>query len=231
MSTQDKIKELAEAALRSAPPSAGIPKPATFMPSTVRPAMPARTKEAPVAAEAPASPVGSVPEEPAPAVFKDEGDPEFRAMIDAREEKLAKRRSRQRLALALSVLVLFGATGGWIYASPGARAQIAALVPALKEARQDVRMMGSMVSQYDESLEEIGTHGGRIDDATRALGIDPASVGEGDDPNMEAEMAQMMGGEDVPTTASRNRVLKEKFGFVEKLADKGTESPGATGAE
>jgi hypothetical protein len=31
MSTQEKITQLALAALRSAPPSAGIPKPATFM--------------------------------------------------------------------------------------------------------------------------------------------------------------------------------------------------------
>ncbi|WP_265594279.1 hypothetical protein [Haloferula sp. BvORR071] len=33
MSIQERVNELANAALRSAPPSAGIPKPATFMPS------------------------------------------------------------------------------------------------------------------------------------------------------------------------------------------------------
>ncbi len=37
MSTQEKITQLALAALRSAPPSAGIPKPATFMPAFEKP--------------------------------------------------------------------------------------------------------------------------------------------------------------------------------------------------
>lgn len=54
MSTQEKITQLALAALRSAPPSAGIPKPATFMPAFEKPksvALVAGTRNARPAAE------------------------------------------------------------------------------------------------------------------------------------------------------------------------------------
>ncbi len=41
MNTQEKIQELALAALRAGPPPAGIPKPVTFMPGGERRSVPA----------------------------------------------------------------------------------------------------------------------------------------------------------------------------------------------
>jgi len=84
-------------------------------------------------------------------------------------------------------------------------------------------MIGSLTTRYDQQLEKIAVRGDQIRDATSTLGADPDSLAEGVDPNMEAEMEQMMGGEGV-TSVDRDKVFKEKFGIVAKLAG-GKEKP------
>ena len=212
MTAQEKINQLATAALRSAPPAPVAPKPATYMapfekPKTVALVEAAAPAPAPVAAAAPA---------PAPA-FKDEADPELRAQIEEREVLLQKRHQRKSLAVTFGLLALFAAGGTWCYTSPKARAEIGALVPALRQTVDDVKMVGSITQKYDEQLEKVAVRGEQIADATRAMGVDPDSVSPDANAELDAEMAKMMG-EDGPTTGQRDQALQDKFGFVGKLA-------------
>lgn len=217
MTAQEKINQLATAALRSAPPAPVAPKPATYMapfdkPKTVALVeQPAVAEPVPAAAAAPAAPAA-----PAPA-FKDEPDPELRAQIEDREALLQKRQQRKSLAVTFGLLALFAAGGTFCYTSPKARAEIGALIPALRQTVDDVKMVGSITKKYDEQLEKISVRGDQIADATRAMGIDPDSVSPEDNAELDAEMAKMMG-EDGPTTGQRDKALQEKFGFIGKLA-------------
>jgi hypothetical protein len=225
MTIQEKIDQLANAAIRSAPPEPSLPKPATYMapfekPKTV--ALVAAT--VPVAAPEPAAAV----EAPAAAPFKDVPDPELRAQIEEREIILKKRQKRKSLAVTLGALAILGSAGLWCHQSPKARAEIGALIPALRQSVDDVKMIGSITKKYDEQLEKIAVHGEHINEATRAMGIDPASVSPEGNAEIEAEMEKMMG-EEGPTTAERDRALKEKFGVIGKLAGRsGKPAAGST---
>ena len=219
MTIQEKIDQLATAALRSAPPEPVAPKPATYMAPFDKPktvalvAVPeiAVTAQAQAAAPAPApAPLPAVP-------FKDEADPELRAQIDEREALLQKRHKRQSLAVTFGALAILGSAGFWCYQSPKARAEIGALIPALRQSVDDVKMVGSITTKYDEQLDKIAVHGEHIDEATRAMGIDPSTVSPDQNAEIDAEMAKMMG-EEGPTTGERDRALKEKFGVIGKLA-------------
>ena len=89
---------------------------------------------------------------------------------------LQKRHQRKSLAVTFGVLALFAAGGTWCYTSPKARAEIGALVPALRQTVDDVNMVGSITKKYDEQLEKIAVRGDQIAEATRAMGVDPGGV-------------------------------------------------------
>lgn len=213
MTIQEKIDQLATAALRSAPPEPVAPKPATYMAPFEKPKTVALVALPELAAPAAAP----APERLPAAPFKDEADPELRARIDEREALLQERHKRQSLAVTLGALAILGSAGFWCYQSPKARAEIGALIPALRQSVADVKMVGSITTKYDEQLEKIAVHGGRIDEATRAMGIEPSTVSVDQNAEIEAEMEKQMGGEG-PTTGERDRALQEKFGVVGKLA-------------
>jgi hypothetical protein len=223
MTPQEKIQQLAMAALRSAPAPSGVPKPATFMADAEK------LKAAlPVTAAVPAPQVAAVPAPAPPAVavepmpqpaFKDEADPELRAMIESREKAMAKSLSRRSLAISFSVFGLLAAAGTWVAVSPTAQAKVARVVPLFQETVRDAKTIGTMTTQYDESLDKIGAHGKHIEDATQAMGGDPAAVGEGGNAVFDEEMGKMMG-DDGRTTGDRDRELQSKLGVVKKLMGK-----------
>lgn len=225
MTTQEKINQLASAAIRSAPPAPSLPKPATYMAPFDKPKTVALVA-APVSAAAPA-PVAPAAAAEVPAVpFKDEGDPELRAQIEERDALLQKRHKRRSLAVTVGALAILGSAGLWCYQSPKGRAEIGALIPALRQSVDDVKMIGSITEKYDEQLDKIAVHGEHIDEATRAMGIDPASASPDQNVEIDAEMAKMMG-EEGPTTGERDRALKEKFGVIGKLAGRSGNKPAA----
>ncbi len=225
MTAQEKINQLALAALRSAPPTAATPEPATYMapfekPKTVAMVDAPKPAVTTAAAGNPATDLviefaSEVPVVP----FKDEADPELRAQIEDRDARISKQHSRRSLAVTLSVLGLLAAGVVGISQSPKALAEVMSLLPALKQSANDVKMLGSITTKYDEQLEKVAVQGDRIDEATRAMGIDPATASEGEDVHMEAEMEEMMGGEG-QTTAERDKALEKKFGVVGKLLGK-----------
>lgn len=227
MTIQEKIDQLANAAIRSAPPAPSLPKPATYMAPFEKPKTVALVA-APVSAAAPApvAPAAAAASEAPAAPFKDEPDPELRAQIEERENLLIKRQKRKSLAVTVGIFAILGSAGFWCYQSPKARAEIGALIPALRQSVDDVKMIGSITKKYDEQLDKIAVHGEHIEEATRAMGIDPASVSPEGNAEIDAEMAKMMG-EEGPTTGERDRAIKEKFGVIGKLAGRSGEKPAA----
>jgi hypothetical protein len=224
MTTQEKIEQLALAALRSGPPPAAAPKPSTYMAPFDRPKTVALVEGAktPAPVSGTEAPVLSQSEAPALS-FRHESDPELRGEIDARDARIRKQQSRRSWVVTLGLVAGVAAVAGWLAVSPSARAGLSGIVPALNESVEDVKMIGSLTSRYDQQLEKIAVRGDQIGDATRSLGADPDALAEGVDPSMEAEMEQMMGGEGV-TSVDRDKAFKEKFGIVGKLAG-GKEKP------
>ena len=223
MTTQEKINQLAMAALSSAPlPS--VPKPATFTPAPEALRGPTLLVEIPsvIATEAPVLQIAPVPveesvEEAAPAPLQHQSDPEFCALMDARDARMKKKLFLQRMTVNLLVVGMLASAGVWYSTSARAQAEVASLIPALRQSMKDVKMLGNLLGTFDKQLQKIGTHGGAIDDATKSMGIDPTKVAATDDVNMDKEMNEFTRGEGKSTT-QRNNALKEKFGFVAKLA-------------
>lgn len=186
----------------------------------------------PSAAPLPAAPSSFVPvpplavedsrKTPPPAVLDDAASEELAKVLD---EQQARKKSKARRATLVTLLFFLGATGGasaWFVQNPER-------VQAFKDAMRDIRSVGdvkSLVAKYDKALERIQVRSKQIDQASMAMGIDPTKVDENDDPYMEAEMKSMMGSEangKAKTVGQRNKLLKEKFGHMEK--DHGTAIP------
>jgi hypothetical protein len=213
MTTQEKIEQLALAALRSAPPPASTPQPSTYMAPFEKPKAVGLVEVAKPAAES--APAPEVAEAPAK-TFQHASDPELRAEIEERDARIARTRRIQSIAASVTLLGALAAGGTWFATSPSARANAAAIIPALRQSVDDVKMIGSLTEKYDEKLEKIAVRGDQIGDATRALGVDPDSLPDDVDPHMQAEMQQMMGGEGV-TNVDRDQAFQQKFGIVGKL--------------
>lgn len=224
MTTQERINQLANAALHAGPPVASIPKPATFTPALEK------LKETPVAVEIPnviatQAPVLELVETPASEasseISQHQTDPVLGALLEENERRMKKKLFRQKMYANLIILGLMTSTGVWYSTSPRAQAEVAALIPALRQSVKDVKNVGGILGEYDKSLKKIATHSTQIEDATRSMGIDPTSVSEKDDLNMDKEMSEFTRGEG-KTTTQRNKMLQEKLGFVGRLAgDKG----------
>jgi hypothetical protein len=232
MTPQEKIQQLAQAALRSAPAPAGVPKPSTFMaaPEKLRAAIPATAAAEPVAkAEQPAavapaaSQAAAQPEAPA---FKDEGCPELRAMIEERDSHKEQTRKRQNLVATFALLALLGTAGGWFAVSPSAQAKVAKIVPLFKESMRDVKSLANTKENFDKQLEKVAVHGDQIKDATLAMGVDPSTVAEGNGEEIDGAMKDMSGGQ--RTTTERNKEVQGKLGVVGKLLGN---KPGEQAAE
>jgi hypothetical protein len=231
MTPQEKIQQLAQAALRSGPSPVGVPKPSTFMaaPEKLRSAIPAAAE--PVAqAQQPAAAAPAVAQaapQPAAPAFEDEGCPELRAMIEERDATKETARKRTSLVVTVALLALLGTAGGWFAVSPSAQAKAARIVTLSKESMRDVKSLANTKKNFDQQLEKIGTHNDQIKDATIAMGVDPSTVAEGNGEDIDGAMKDMSGGQ--RTTTERNKDVQDKLGVVGKLL--GNKQPGAPAAE
>ena len=216
MTPQEKIQQLAMAALRSAPSPTGAPKPSTFMADAEK--LRAIPTAAPVEQAAPVAAAPAVVEVaplPTPA-FKDEGCPELRAMLEERDATKEASNKRKSLAVTCALLALLAAGGGWFAVSPSAQAKVARIVPLFKESMRDVKSLANTKKNFDQQLEKIAVRNDQIGDATKALGVDPNSVPEGNGEEIESAMKDMMGGEG-RTVTERNKDVQDKLGVVGKL--------------
>lgn len=237
MTTQDKINQLAVAALRSGPPSPTAPKPATFMPSfeklksaefvagtatvaaPVAEAAPVAVKAAPAPAAAPAAKAIEIPEGHL------ESESELRSMLDARDDKKAKQHKRANIAVTTAMLLVFGTAVTWLVVSPTAHAKMNTLITAMKQSGKDIKGLATITGTYDKQLEKVAVQGARIDEATKALGIDPNGDTSAQGAAIDDATKQMSGGE--TTVADRDQKLNQKFGIVAKVAGRKTDKPAA----
>ncbi|WP_035605682.1 hypothetical protein [Haloferula sp. BvORR071] len=236
MTTQERINQLTNAALRSAPPSATAPKPVTYMPSfdelkgvqySSNPAAAPAAKAAPAAPIAVAAPVSSPAPAAAPApaapvltVVKDvhESDPELKDMLDSRDGSRKKREKRNNRLATAALLLLVVSGGSWLTFSPTARAKMNTLVTAVKQSGKDVKSLGSIMGTYEKQLDKVAVQGARVDAAALALGVDPKGDASAQDASIAAGMKDLTGEGGGPTVQERDAKLQQKFGVVSKLA-------------
>jgi hypothetical protein len=219
--TPDSMKKAAPAAFnRPAPPFQAAPAPPA--PGNVFQAAPI---------------VAPMPTAPTPAVVLDKhGAASLDSTVNAElaeimEQKIAREKSRRRRGRIVLVLFFVGATGGtagWVAMNPHR-------VEAFKQTIAEIKSAGDikgMVAKYQAALDKIAVRGKQIDAATVSIGVDPASVDEHEDPGFDKEMREMMGEEGGKTTAARDKILREKFGDVQKtgsLIKPKEETAGKTG--
>lgn len=240
MTTQERINQLAGAALRSAPPSASVPKPVTFMPSfdklktaefssdpvaataAAAAALKAtQTAAAPAPAPTPAPAATVEAAKPAPAAVapvEHKSDAELKDALDSRDEKRAKREKRNNRLVSCAMLLIFAAGGSWLTFSPVARTKMNTLVTAMKQSGKDVKALGSIMGTYEKQLDKVAVQGARIDAATAALGVDPAGDTSAQGAALDSGMKDLSGEGGGPTVAERDAKLQQKFGIVGKLA-------------
>ena len=129
-------------------------------------------------------------------------------------------------------LFFVGATGGaagWVVTNPER-------FNAMKDVIAEIKSVGDiqgMVKKYQKALDKIAVRGEQINDATIAMGVDPASADDMADQGFDAEMRAMMGEDGGPTTAARNAKLMEKFKHVQEGGSliKGADEPKAEADE
>jgi len=208
-SPSDRIKALCEQALRK--PEITVTERTLDVPKAFVAAPPV---EAPVAAF---TAFQAVPE-PAPVVPEQhhtEQDEELSAMLEDRELRLKKRRDRVKLVANVMALVLFVGPVAAVAVNPDLRGKFDVLVMRFNESVRDVKGLANTKEGYDEALKKVAVRGNHIDEATRAMGVDPASVGEDEDVQMTAEMSQLMG-----EAAAGFDVRREKLGKMGFVAQK-----------
>lgn len=236
MTDKQKLQSLFEAALKdsSVPSTPSLQRAfpvssleAVQVPAAVVPAVSMQ----PVGPFVPVIPVAALPtEKTAPVgpptmavVLDDAASAELAGLLDEQHRRLKRKRKVEALVTAA---VLFGITGGgtiWFVQSPQR-------VQAFGEALRDIRSVGdvkSLVGKYQDALDRVAARSKQVDQASLAMGIQPTATEE-EDPYMDAEMQQMMGGEgNGKTIGQRNSALKKSFGG---MAEKNGGIPKSTAA-
>jgi hypothetical protein len=227
MTAQEKINQLANAALRAGPPPATAPKPATFMPSfeklksaefvAATATAPAQKSVQPGAKATPAVEKVATPIVAAP-VEETESEADLRKMLEARDAKKEQKTKRASLAVTCTIVGLLAGAGIWFATSESARAKAGYVVKSIRECGQDVKGVASIMGTYEKQLDKVAVQGSRIDAAASALGVDPTTTDtSAQAAEIESQMKEMSGDEG-PTVSERDKALQAKFGIVSKLA-------------
>lgn len=209
MTTQERINQLAKAALEEAPKAS----------SPAQPAAAARVTPGQIAA-----PVDDeLAPQPTPVASNATVDigAELRGMIDARELRMKKKRTRISLALTGTFLIAVASGASWFAFSTKGNQSWTAMVAAVRESKGDFKSFSNILGAYDKQLEKIAVQSARVDAATRALGVDPSKEGDQGRMDFNDEMQKMQAtgsSQGGPTSLERNQNLQDKFGVVSKLA-------------
>ena len=202
--TPDSMKKVAPAAFNRPAPFQAAPEPAA-------PTVPFQAAPFVAAAPAPAGPE---------VVLDNHGLKSLDSTINAElaeimDQKIAREKARRRRGRLVLLLFFLGTTGGapgWVVLNPERLEAFKLTIAEIKSAG-DIK---GMVAKYQVALDKIAVRGKQIDAATVSIGVDPASVDEHADPGFDKEMREMMGEEGGKTTAARDKLLREKFGDVQK---------------
>lgn len=217
MTDKEKLNQLFEAALKDTSP--GVKPLARAFPKPEIVPMPAPIPEpAAVVAKVPepAAVVVEVPEAPAAveplvvpmenAGLDHETSTELGKLLDEQTGRKNRKHRREKLITLAACLTLTCGGFGWFVHSP-------ARVQAFHQVVKDIRSTGDikgMVASYSKALDKVAARSAQIDQSTRAMGVSADQSNE-KDPNMDAEMKAMMGGEG-KTTGDRSKMLQQAFG-------------------
>ncbi|MEP2777345.1 MAG: hypothetical protein ABJ118_15065 [Luteolibacter sp.] len=147
---------------------------------------------------------------------------ELGAILDAKVAKEKRRKRRGRITALLILVSLTGGSSAWVVTNPER-------YEAMKQVITDIKSAGDiqgMVAKYQEALDKVAVRGEQINAATESMGVDPHSADHFEDQGFDQEMREMMGEEGGPTSAQRDKLLREKFQSVEEtgsLIKKGEE--------
>jgi hypothetical protein len=204
------------ASLTRAFPAVSVTQPQAVEPASVQAASPPVKEPAPEAAPSVSS---DLVQPLAQAGLCDTVSSELGMLLDEQHRRKVSRRRREVL---MTFVILFGLTGGsfaWFVHSPQ---RVLAARQTLEEIRSAGDVMG-IVAAYKKSLAKIATRASDINVATESMGVSSDQTGM-KDVDMDAEMKEMMGSEG-KTVGERNRMIKEKFGYLEKTGGKLTPPP------
>lgn len=121
----------------------------------------------------------------------------------AREKRKKRREKLTALALFLGAIV---GVSVWLAKNPE---QMASMKQMLGEIRSSTDVK-EITGQYQKSLDKVAVRGSQLDEASKAIGVDPDSV-VAEDPGFDKEMSEMIGEDGGPTTSARDKLLREKF--------------------
>lgn len=220
MTDKEKLQRLFDAALKDSSEVSKAPTRA-FPTAVAEAAVPAPVSPVAMTVLIPASPsVVVIPEADAAKVgLTAEASAELGALLD---EQMARKKRKHRREALVTLGVFLAITGGgfgWFVQSPQR-------VQAFTDAMRDIRSVGdvaSMVAKYQAALDKVAVRSKQIDQATESMGVSSDQSGE-EDPNMEAEMLAMMGGQG-KTTGQRNQVLQQSFGGMKDKHGAKTDKP------
>lgn len=137
---------------------------------------------------------------------------ELGAILDEKVAREKRSKKRGRLMLLGFFLAVTGGASGWVVMNPE---RFAAMKQVLAEIKSAGDIQG-MVAKYQKALDKVAVRGEQINAATESMGVDPASMAEHEDQGFDKEMRAMMGEDAGPTTAARDKLLREKFKSAEE---------------
>ena len=202
MTHTEKLQQIFAAALKDNSEFDKAPTRAFPTPSGAQPMVASQ----PAPAQEPAPIVESPVEPAANAGLSAAASAELGTLLDEQHQRKASKLRRETLATLAVILTLTGGGAGWFVQSPQR-------LQAMKEAVHDIRSVGdvkSIVAKYQAALDKIGDRSKQIDHATVTMGVS-ADQDDAVDPNMNAEMLSLMGGEG-KTTGQRNQMVNNAFG-------------------
>lgn len=137
---------------------------------------------------------------------------ELGSILDAKVNKEKRRKRRGRIMLVLFFFSVTGGSAAWVVTNPER-------YEAVKQVITEIKSVGdidAMVAKYQKALDKIAVRNEQIDAATESMGVDPDSADHMEDQGFDKEMREMMGEDGGPTTAQRDKLLREKFKSVEE---------------
>ena len=217
MTDKEKLQRLFDAALKdptelkAAPPARAVPVSPLEVAAPVA-VFPAQAAAPALEVQEPATVPQPTTQPTMAGVLDDAASTELAALLD---EQFKRKRRKRRIEALVTAAVMLSVCGGstiWFVQNPQR-------VQAFKDAIREIRSVGdvkSLVASYQKSLDRIAARGQQVEQATAAMGV-KKSAKDDEDPFMDAEMKQMMGGEG-KTVGQRNRALQKNFSHMQKKA-------------
>lgn len=137
---------------------------------------------------------------------------ELGEILDEKVRKEKRSKKRARLVMLGVFLGIVGGSSAWVVTNPERFEAMKKVVSEIKSAG-DIK---GMVEKYQKSLDKVAVRGEQIDAATESMGVDPNSMDHVEDQGFDKEMREMMGEDGGPTTAKRDKVLRDKFQSVKE---------------